>query len=525
MAWVHSANSVTPAPVTGHQAMADRLLQIAVSNVVTALAINAAGTGYSVGNELEIAGGTNYVKATAIVTSIGGGGAVTGVRIGNAGAYTANPTTTGNSVTGGGGSGCTLNLTMGTNGWTVLRAVNVGGTAQSATIGAGGTGYSVGNVLTVSGGTALTSAQFTVTAVSGGAVTAVRLSRPGHYTSTPSNAAATTGAGTGCTLNITYGGTGEREIIVQGTGGGSDAIYIGWRTYSDTPSGARNWEMAAFKGFSGVTQPTDTGGIIWDNQPGISPGRFSAATNLGAYVPLTSSTIDYYVSCNSFRIHCWMKVGSSWPNCSAGFLDRFGTSGEYPYPVYVAGTTSDWDSLATNSQINNSSFADPIKTNVGACAHVNTPGGVWSAVWSSTWDGATRSGFNSVSTPTGSFVYPSGYDLGRNLSATGNNWISDPGSLETRFSGGSIPNSGNPGTQIHKWNRTTNSPADTVVLTPCVVVSPLHGPLGEISNTVWFDAQGGIVAGDTLTVGSSVYRVFQSHLRADTWAMYGVKEA
>lgn len=79
--------------------------------------------------------------------------------------------------------------------------------AVSATIGAGGTGYTLNNVVTVSGGTFTIAAQFTVTGVAAGVVTAVTLLTAGNYTAVPANPAATTGGtGTGLTLNITWAG-------------------------------------------------------------------------------------------------------------------------------------------------------------------------------------------------------------------------------------------------------------------------------------------------------------------------------
>lgn len=76
--------------------------------------------------------------------------------------------------------------------------------AASATVAAGGTGYTNGDTLTLAGGTFVQAATFTAT-VSGGVVTAVTPVNPGAYTTTPSNAASTTGGtGSGCTLNVTY---------------------------------------------------------------------------------------------------------------------------------------------------------------------------------------------------------------------------------------------------------------------------------------------------------------------------------
>lgn len=81
--------------------------------------------------------------------------------------------------------------------------------AVSATPGAAGTGYTVGDVLTVSGGTFTTSAQFTVASVNAGAITGVTLTTPGVYTGQiPASAfqpgAVTGGTGTGATLKVIW---------------------------------------------------------------------------------------------------------------------------------------------------------------------------------------------------------------------------------------------------------------------------------------------------------------------------------
>lgn len=80
-----------------------------------------------------------------------------------------------------------------------------GGIAVSATVAAGGSGYSAGTqLLTVSGGTCTTQPQFNVT-VAAGAITAPVLVTAGQCSVTPANPAATTGGGgTGGTLTITY---------------------------------------------------------------------------------------------------------------------------------------------------------------------------------------------------------------------------------------------------------------------------------------------------------------------------------
>jgi hypothetical protein len=78
---------------------------------------------------------------------------------------------------------------------------------RTAAVAAGGTGYAVGAILTVQGGTTEDPARVKVTAVSSGVVTAVQLVDAGGYTANPAGTAATasSGAGTGCTLTLTMG--------------------------------------------------------------------------------------------------------------------------------------------------------------------------------------------------------------------------------------------------------------------------------------------------------------------------------
>jgi hypothetical protein len=107
----------------------------------------------------------------------------------------------------------------------------------AATIANGGTGYTVGDTLTMVGGTPTsTGGTFTVSTVSSGVVTAVTTNSKA-YTALPANPVSTTGGiGTGCTLNVTYSidpggltigtaGSGyvEQPTVTFSGGGGSGA--------------------------------------------------------------------------------------------------------------------------------------------------------------------------------------------------------------------------------------------------------------------------------------------------------------
>jgi lysophospholipase L1-like esterase len=78
------------------------------------------------------------------------------------------------------------------------------------TVSAGGTGHTVGDLLTLTGGTFAYPAILRVSTVSGGVITAVTVVSPGVYSSNPSNpvsVGSSTGAGTGATFTCTFATT------------------------------------------------------------------------------------------------------------------------------------------------------------------------------------------------------------------------------------------------------------------------------------------------------------------------------
>ncbi len=184
---------------TDYRDLLDKLDKFITTDSVTAVAINAGGTGYVIGDLLTVDGGTvqGSMPARLEVLTLGGSDAIATIRVYDAGAYSVNPSTTANAVTGGSGSGATMDLTMLTAD-THLFAVAVN---------AGGTGYAVDDELTVVGGTETDSkvARITVTAESGGVITAVEVLDAGYYSVNPSTTAnaVSGGTGTNATMDLT----------------------------------------------------------------------------------------------------------------------------------------------------------------------------------------------------------------------------------------------------------------------------------------------------------------------------------
>ncbi|MDY3551406.1 hypothetical protein R5W24_000482 [Gemmata sp. JC717] len=91
--------------------------------------------------------------------------------------------------------------------------------ASSAAVVAGGSGYAVGNTITVTGGAVLT-----VASVTAGAVTGVTVTTPGTYAAPPTGPVAqtaTSGSGTGATFNLTFATGLTLTALYTGTLGNS----------------------------------------------------------------------------------------------------------------------------------------------------------------------------------------------------------------------------------------------------------------------------------------------------------------
>jgi hypothetical protein len=180
-----------------------------------------------------------------------------------------------------------------------------------ATVANGGTGYTVGNVLTVVGGTpAGAAATLTVSSVSGGVITAVSSTNFAQYTALPANPVSVTGGtGTGATLNlqwsvltgagsytITNAGSGYVEqptVTFSGGGGSGAAAYAGVGSApvirSLAGSGGGSASMSLFTPGGEAVRVTDAGGSL------INYWRIQGSPASGG-VQLTAAGSDANVS-------------------------------------------------------------------------------------------------------------------------------------------------------------------------------------------------------------------------------------
>jgi len=130
-------------------------------------------------------------------------GTLTGYNLTNTGtSYTAPPTIT------------VANPPYGTTATVTWNSIGV----SSVSVTAGGTGYTVGDILTGFGGTYTTACQVRVSAVTAGVITAVSITVAGVYTASPTSPATFNGGtGKGCTLTLTFSLNNDYTITNAGS--------------------------------------------------------------------------------------------------------------------------------------------------------------------------------------------------------------------------------------------------------------------------------------------------------------------
>lgn len=397
-------------------------------------------------------------------------------------------------------------------------------------IAAAGTGYSAGDILTLSGGTFTITAQVEVVTVGGsGDVTAVRIYNAGSgYTSAPGDPVSTTGGGgSDCTLNCTFAANGwtaerdtaysgsDREVILNGEGDGGDEIFVGWRTFSSGPGNYYNWELNGFTGYDS--------GLDTSQQPGISPGVFDGASaneRAGSYLLLQNSTMDWYLSVTPYRIILMVKVGSAIMHTYLGWADRYAAESEHPYPLLISGMASAYNAQASASDLR-SGLTDPWRT-AGSEGQPQGPmflrgtDGTWFEIRNAQISGSTKTtARDRVVIPT---MTPDGAE-NASVSEQRDRFMLTDGQW-SEF----IPNSvasGNPTTNLNP----TPGTADKYARVPCTIVfsDPAIQIYAELSDTYWVSAFGTPSSEDRF-IDTDAFRVFQNGNRTEPYAHFAVRE-
>lgn len=554
---------LTPSTGTYDHAPAIEVVGVTNGDTVASTTPSAAGTGYNVGDLVQLANGEGTWSVVAIleVTSVGGSGDVTGLQVNNPGAYSVQPTgsvtttaltgsgddaltvtlTWNTSVTGiineifiadagaatatptdpvattsdGSGTGATFNLTWTETAWETKINYNPD-VVDSWIIKTAGTGYNTGDVIQVDigAGEAISHATFVVTA-SAGAVTSLTIQDEGYYITTPANDVTTTlvtgSGGSGCTLEITWteytdaSNSGNRFFIMHNT---VEDVYFGIRARYYSPTLAYVWQLAGMTGY--------TAGVLFGNQP----GKFGDA----CFMPMAEGLqINYWLSISDRRIIGIFEVDgtSIYHNMYVGLIDPTLTEDEYPFPYMILGDIS--QNSPYNTANNFGGMHNPgrhtdsgMSTSDGPGAMV-LPDGTRKCI--ANWFGTTT-----VNQTTDSDAYRAVciYPCGFNMQASTSDWGTNTADQYWEWD------------QVASYSVTQTSFTfhigrinDEYVMIPCEVMETGEDRmLGTMTGVYWFDNyDAALVATDRIWVDGEPYRVFKNGAASNKNAMFALKEA
>ena len=300
-------------------------------------------TGSNTGNAVIFSTAGGDTNVSMVLQSQGTGSAID-LATGSSGVNISNGTSVTAIVRSVSGSNYTTNPTLAISVPTTAGGVQATATSTiscgSAVVSAGGSGYVVGEILTVIGGTSTIAVVLTVATVSGTAVATVNITTSGAYTAAPTNPAATTSnlSGTGATFTLNFSvsstftinnaGSGYVEqptVTLSGGGGSGAAAYAsvgsepiirslyGLATTTTTglglaTAGGTQVKIAdigdgtrpvhIFGGSSsqagGFYQPTSSGNLAYSTNGGghlfYTSGR---SAGLQVQIPFTSAPVNY----------------------------------------------------------------------------------------------------------------------------------------------------------------------------------------------------------------------------------------
>jgi len=530
---------------TTYRDLLTKIVAMCTSQGVDTVVINNAGTGYTAGDVLTLTHAGAYLVARFEVTTVGGGGAITGLRILSNGAF-ANRATT-------------------------------------ATVSAGGSGYAVGNILEVQGGSQRCKAKFSVATLSGSAAATVTLFEDGGaYSSTPSNPAATTkvgpaaGTGSGATLTVTYTGLiGSTNLAVTGGTGASATVDI---TLAQTGATCeRNTNSATFnsltdekevvlkfdatgrtnKPYVGFCSGTTTSGI--NTRPFIAligmiahnpaaamsaqpnklgdPGTFSVNFPYMMTDENAAQEMDFWITADEFRVGGVFNINSGAANTDdgqymqwyAGFMDTFATESENAYPMFVGATSRDRSQDPSVAQISHTGLAECLAPTAASSPHF------FYRVEDSTWVNVANSINQAVDTYAPHGMFP----MTKLQEPTGAGGLTP---LEFVATQGPL--------RIHVEIGSTGRAAVTRRLLPVPGATPhffpipltvlshpgtstnqtLDTPRGQLRGFFWVyntDASAATITNfsqDYVTIGSDRYRVFHNHREISLYQFICIKE-
>ena len=123
-------------------------------------------------------------------------------------------------------------------------------------------------------------------------------------------------------------GNGFPSMILKGTGASdTDNIYVGMKHIAFN-AGHQNVQLQGYLSYDAATDFNSQVGAI-EGHDSFTPPELA----------LHDSTMEYWLLVNSRRILMVVKAGTIYEHMYLGFLKAFYTPGQYPYPLFIGGSS------------------------------------------------------------------------------------------------------------------------------------------------------------------------------------------
>lgn len=159
----------------------------------------------------------------------------------------------------------------------------------------------------------------------------------------------------------------KETVFLEGPGSsGTDNIYITLHTYENVGADYYNWEIL---GNDGYVADQDK-----DGQVNVSPP---------SYVPLLNNTMTYWFVASGRRFIVIAKTSTNYHGCYGGLFLPFATPTQYPYPIFIGGSTGIETAKWSNNTWNSTVAVDTKQTSffwfpLEGCAYLRKIDATWS---------------------------------------------------------------------------------------------------------------------------------------------------
>lgn len=263
------------------------------------------------------------------------------------------------------------------------------------------------------------------------------------------------------------------KIILQGTGDGTECIYLGIKITPLTTIQAINLQFTGFAGYDPYLE--------FEEQPGI------LTHNTLPCMPLVDDTfMSYWIVANTRRIIIVVQFSTQYEACYLGFFTPVSISRQYPYPMVLGGSYSG-NGLWTSTSAGHSMFFNPGAddgSEVNSALRIRRPDG--------TWRGGLNKNASFISLPNQNLnVWPTNTDPVRTLTV-----LDDTLTLEN------------------------------VIMFPMLMYeNNPNGLIGQLDGVFWIGNREDISSKDNIVYDGKVYKVFNNVFRRDSDSYFAIEWA